>query len=242
MKNEVPKVHERPRIRHQVRLQDPIHFDSVEKQKEYELKFHPSTIPTFLRKAMNNVQPVRIEQIYVEVPVISKKGKSKVLEGRIRRVTHPSTGALRAFSLEKKKKRKSVGVNGEAELIMSRRERDSLLSEFPSLMQVQTIPKAVKLRYEVVAAVQGLAYEVRYHIDVFEGDLTGLVLIEVEFATIDDQKKYLAAVPSEMQGSEVTDIKAFRNSHLAFFGLPQGDHEALRMAQGMQTAPPARVT
>ncbi len=231
MSSESPATYDRPRFRHQVRLQDPIHFDSVEKQKEYELKFHPPVTPPFLRDAMIKVQPVRIEQIYVEVPVITKKGKSKVLEGRIRRVTHPETGALRAFSLEKKKKRKGVGVNGEAELIMSRRERDSLLSEFPELLRTPTVPKAVKMRYEVVTALQGLEHEVRYHIDVFEGDLAGLVLVEVEFESLADEKKYLEQVPEGLRGSEVTDIKAFRNSHLAFFGVPRGTHEALRVQQ-----------
>jgi CYTH domain-containing protein len=234
MSKEVPTTHERLRIRHQVRLQDPIHFDSVEKQKEYELKFHPQVTPPFLRDAMSKVQPVRIEQIYVEVPVITKKGKSKVLEGRIRRVTHPETNVLRAFSLEKKKKRKGVGVNGEAELIMSRRERDSLLNEFPELLRTPTVPKAVKMRYEVVTALKGLEHEVRYHVDVFEGDLAGLVLVEVEFESRADEKKYLEQVPEGLRGSEVTDIKAFRNSHLAFFGVPRGSHEELRKAQSAE--------
>jgi CYTH domain-containing protein len=234
MSNESLTTRDRLRIRHQVRLQDPIHFDSVEKKKEYELKFHPRIIPSFLRESMNKVQPVRIEQIYVEVPVITKKGKSKVLEGRIRRVTHPETGALRAFSLEKKKKRKGTGVNGEAELIMSRRERDSLLGEFPELLRTPTVPKAVKMRYEVIMAVKGLEHEVRYHVDVFEGDLSGLVLVEIEFESRSDEKKYLEHVPTELQGSEVTDIKAFRNSHLAFFGIPRGSHQELRIAQSAE--------
>jgi adenylate cyclase len=58
-------------------------------------------------------------------------------------------------------------------------------------------------------------------VDEFEGDLEGLVLAEIELASVD---QHVEAPP--WTGREVTDDGSFRNEALARAGLPKGDGTA----------------
>ncbi len=54
-------------------------------------------------------------------------------------------------------------------------------------------------------------------LDVFAGDLAGLVMVEVEFASADDA---LAFAPPAWFGPDVTDDPRYRNQALALSGAP----------------------
>lgn len=220
-----------PRFRHQIVLSDPVHYESVKKEPEFELKFRPHRIPNFLQDAMRVTQPIRIDQVYVIIPLTTKKGKEKLVEGRIRQVRNTHSGVVESFSVEKKKKRKGVGVNGEARLMLSPREERTLQSEFQELIASPTVPKVQKMRYEIPTTIQGVDGTVLYHVDVFEGELHGFVLIEVELESEHAEEQFRKHLPLQLKGSEVTDIHAFRNAHLAFSGAPRGTVEELRAAQ-----------
>jgi adenylate cyclase len=54
-------------------------------------------------------------------------------------------------------------------------------------------------------------------VDVFNGDLQGLVLVEVEFASESASREFS---PPDWFGTEVTDDKRYTNKHLAAYGRP----------------------
>jgi CYTH domain-containing protein len=54
-------------------------------------------------------------------------------------------------------------------------------------------------------------------IDRFDGDLTGLVLVEVEFASIEASRQFS---PPEWFGVEVTEDSRYKNRSLAVYGIP----------------------
>lgn len=61
------------------------------------------------------------------------------------------------------------------------------------------------------------AGELRYELDVFEGTLAGLVIAEVEFASLEQARAFVA--PSWF-GREVTDDPRYTNASLALAGVP----------------------
>jgi adenylate cyclase len=71
-----------------------------------------------------------------------------------------------------------------------------------------------KTRYEI-AADDGLTIE----LDVYDGDLAGLVVAEIEFASEDAADAF--AGPGWL-GREVTDDKRYKNQRLACDGVPPG--------------------
>ena len=70
-----------------------------------------------------------------------------------------------------------------------------------------------KRRYKI-AGPDGLVFE----IDVFEGQLRGLVILEVEFPTKEAADRF--ELPPEFNGIEVTEDDRYKNKHLAVFGRP----------------------
>jgi CYTH domain-containing protein len=54
-------------------------------------------------------------------------------------------------------------------------------------------------------------------VDRFEGELAGLLLVEVEFASLDDSRRF---APPDWFGLEVTEDKRYQNKHLAVYGIP----------------------
>ena len=69
-------------------------------------------------------------------------------------------------------------------------------------------------------------------LDVYEGELDGLVIAEVEF---EDAAQAIAFVPPPWFGREVTDDRRYKNQALAVIGLPEdvrpGDVVARRRAR-----------
>jgi CYTH domain-containing protein len=54
-------------------------------------------------------------------------------------------------------------------------------------------------------------------LDRFEGNLEGLLLVEVEFASVDDARDF---TPPDWFGRDVTEDKHYKNKHLAAHGIP----------------------
>jgi CYTH domain-containing protein len=54
-------------------------------------------------------------------------------------------------------------------------------------------------------------------LDRFEGNLEGLVMVEVEFASVDDARAFAAP---DWFGRDVTEDKRYKNKHLAVHGIP----------------------
>lgn len=55
-------------------------------------------------------------------------------------------------------------------------------------------------------------------LDVFEGELNGLVLVEVEFETVEDAENFC---PPDWFGEDVTNSSVYHNSNLSRNGLPE---------------------
>lgn len=62
----------------------------------------------------------------------------------------------------------------------------------------------------------GLVYEV----DIFEGNLSGLVLLEIEFSSEEEARAYTPSLLQELIIREVTTEKCYANLRLALDGLP----------------------
>lgn len=95
--------------------------------------------------------------------------------------------------------------------------REEWEKEIPEWMFDGLWPKTfgariIKNRY-VVDGPNGLLFE----IDVFEGSLRGLVVLEVEFSSEEVAKNF--KLPAEFNSIEVTDDKRYKNKHLAVFGI-----------------------
>ena len=58
-----------------------------------------------------------------------------------------------------------------------------------------------------------------YEIDIFNGDLAPLQILEIEFNSVEDSQEFNAP---DYVVSEVTDNKAYKNAALALKGLPVG--------------------
>lgn len=83
--------------------------------------------------------------------------------------------------------------------------------QFENLWQMTEGKRIEKIRYEIKES------ELIIELDVFSGNLAGLLVAEVEFQTIRQAKSFL---PPSWFGIEVTDDERFKNKNLATSGLP----------------------
>jgi CYTH domain-containing protein len=96
-------------------------------------------------------------------------------------------------------------VRGEREIALSS-------EQFDALWPLTEGRRVEKTRYEIPAD-GGLVIE----LDVYRGELEGLVVAEVEFATEDDAERF---EPPVWFGPDVTDDDAYKNRRLATDGRP----------------------
>lgn len=80
--------------------------------------------------------------------------------------------------------------------------------EFYNLLQLATTKSIIKRRYEIPIYKEKIA-----ELDVFLGDHKGLIIIEVEFKTESERKKF--APPAWFGKNEITGKKEYSNSSLA---------------------------
>jgi adenylate cyclase len=123
-------------------------------------------------------------------------------------------------------------VEGETEVRVRRKDGQALLTvkqgtgevrreeeieltgdQFEAMWPLTEGRRVAKLRYEV--PYEGLTIE----IDVFEGPLSGIVTVEVEF---DSEEASAAFEPPEWLGREVTGDPKYANESLATRGAPEG--------------------
>jgi adenylate cyclase len=96
-------------------------------------------------------------------------------------------------------------VRGEIEVELSK-------DQFDTLWQATEGRRLEKTRYE-------LDYHgAKIELDVYKGALLGLVVVEVEFASVRDSETFIRPL---WFGKEVTDNKGFKNKNLALHGIPQ---------------------
>lgn len=94
----------------------------------------------------------------------------------------------------------------EFELPLSREEYERLLGK------TEGTP-VVKKRY-LVPLAEGLTAEV----DVYEGELAGLMTTEVEFPSLAAAEAFL---PPDWFGRDVSEEKAYKNTSLSLYGMPK---------------------
>ncbi|MBM6830091.1 CYTH domain-containing protein [Anaerotignum lactatifermentans] len=103
-------------------------------------------------------------------------------------------------------KGKGLMAKEEFELPLSREEYEKLLEKAET-------PPVEKRRY-LVPLENGLTAEV----DIYEGPLLGLTTTEVEFTSMEEAKAF---VPPQWFGKDVTMDKAYKNTALALYGIPE---------------------
>ena len=102
-------------------------------------------------------------------------------------------------------------IKSDGGLKRSEIEIEILKEQFDSLWTATEGRRLKKTRYEI--PYEGLTIEM----DVYDGDLAGLVVAEVEFASEDESALF---TPPTWFGQEVTNDRAFRNKSLAKKGRP----------------------
>ena len=98
---------------------------------------------------------------------------------------------------------------------LSRTEIEIALAEdqFNGLWPHTSGCRVSKIRYTIPLG------EFTAELDCFEGDLTGLEMVEVEFPSVEASRGF---VPPTWFGIEVTEDKRYKNKWLAKNGIPQG--------------------
>jgi adenylate cyclase len=100
--------------------------------------------------------------------------------------------------------------------VRSELEIELTATQFDTLWEATSGRRIEKTRYEVPHA--GRTVEV----DVYHGELAGLVIAECEFASAEESRRF---VPPGWFGREVTDDPEYKNQSLALHGRPRHPFE-----------------
>ncbi len=97
---------------------------------------------------------------------------------------------------------------------LKRKEQEREISEFEFNAQYALTQgrRVEKTRYEIPFK------EKIIELDVYSGNLEGLIVAEIEFDSINESKDFL--IP-EWFGREVTSDERYKNKNLALYGLPE---------------------
>ncbi len=91
-------------------------------------------------------------------------------------------------------------------------ESEITKDQFNLLWQATAGKRIEKTRYEI-------PHENRIiELDVYHGNLNGLLSAEIEFSSEEDSNKFVAP---EWMGEEITDDKRYKNQNLALRGIPK---------------------
>lgn len=104
-------------------------------------------------------------------------------------------------------------VKGKGLLAKEEFELPLSLEEYEKLLEKAETPAVEKRRYLVP-----LEGELTAEVDVYEGPLAGLMTTEVEFSSVEEAKAF---VPPDWFGKDVTMEKAYKNTSLALYGIPE---------------------
>ena len=104
-------------------------------------------------------------------------------------------------------------VKGKGHLVREEFELSLTKEEYDRLVQKTEGTPICKKRY-LVPIEGGLTAEV----DIYEGELTGLMTTEVEFSSLESAEGF---VPPEWFGRDVSKEKAYKNTSLSLYGIPK---------------------
>ncbi|MBQ8734085.1 MAG: CYTH domain-containing protein [Anaerotignum sp.] len=96
----------------------------------------------------------------------------------------------------------------EFELPLSKEDYDRLF------LKTEGTP-VIKKRYLVP-----VAGDLTAEVDIYEGELEGLMTTEVEFPSLEEAEAFAAP---EWFGKDVSEEKAYKNTSLSLYGMPKGD-------------------
>ena len=96
-------------------------------------------------------------------------------------------------------------------LIRKESEKEISEKEFSELWPMTEGMRIIKTRYDIEYV--GVLIE----LDIFSGNLDGLIVAEVEFESEEESEKF---VPPKWFGSEITDDERYKNKNLAIYGKP----------------------
>ena len=104
-------------------------------------------------------------------------------------------------------------VKGKGHLAREEFELPLTKEDYERLLQKTEGTPVVKKRY-YVPLEEGLTAEV----DLYEGALAGLITTEVEFLSLEAAEAF---VPPEWFGKDVSEERAYKNTSLSLYGLPE---------------------
>ncbi len=104
-------------------------------------------------------------------------------------------------------------VKGKGHLVREEFELSLTKEEYDRLAQKTEGTPICKKRY-LVPIEGGLTAEV----DIYEGELTGLMTTEVEFSSFEAAEGF---TPPEWFGRDVSKEKAYKNTSLSLYGIPK---------------------
>jgi CYTH domain-containing protein len=158
--------------------------------KEIERKFKVKKLPLEL---LEDIDPLELTQTYLQ----AKDGE----EVRVRAINNST------FIMTMKRATNSANVREEIECELTP-------EEYRAYLKLQIGTQIQKRRYKIPGD-NGLTYE----LDVYQGDLEGLMVVEVEFPTEEMANSF---VKPDWFGNEVTSDKRYKNASLAKNGMPEG--------------------
>lgn len=103
-------------------------------------------------------------------------------------------------------------IKGDGGLVRSESEIQLTKAQYDNLWQATAGRRLEKTRYEIV--LEGATIE----LDVYKGDLAGLIIAEVEFSSVRESENF--PQPTWF-GREVTEDARYKNKNLALNGLPK---------------------
>lgn len=153
------------------------------------------------------MQEIERRFLVLELPDLSTAKRTEVRQGYI---THP-TDAVEMRLRQNDEAFVLTFKSGEGTV---RTEREAAITR----EQFETFwPETAGRRVEKIRWTAALPGGLLFELDVFEGDLSGLQLVEVEFDTLEAAKAF---TPPAWFGADVTDDKRYKNKNMAVDGLP----------------------
>lgn len=104
-------------------------------------------------------------------------------------------------------------VKGKGQLAREEFELPLSLGQYTALLKKAETPSVSKTRY-IIPIGNGLKAE----LDIYHGNLDGLLTVEVEFDTIENAKSF---IPPDWFSDDVSYDKRYKNTSLAIIGLPK---------------------
>lgn len=145
--------------------------------------------------------------LVAELPDLSDAGKAVVRQGYL---TAPEDST--ELRLRQKNDSFFLTLKGGGGLVRVEREAEISPDQFETFWPETEGRRLEKMRFTGTLS-DGRVFE----LDVFEGHLAPLYLVEVEFAS---EAQALAFAPPSWFGADVTDDKRYKNKNLAINGRP----------------------